>query len=78
MTEQEPPKHAFELTIRIGGEDWIQTVRELERLTDHVIEHGPRCTMVSGGSYVRIEIRDVTPEAYRKELNAWLKQQRVR
>jgi len=71
----EPPDHAFELVISVGGETWPRTVAELQRLTDHVAKHGPECNLVSGGggcAEVRIRRRDVTPENYQRELAAWV------
>ena len=78
--ESAPPKHAFELEIRIGGEDWASTMHELERFTAHVREHGPECSLASGGAGtagdIRIDTRDISPEEYREELHCWWKQQR--
>lgn len=74
-TPVEPPRHAFELEIKIGAETWERLLCELGRLDDHVREHGSACNMASGGggssSSVHIELRDVTPEQYREELEAW-------
>ena len=78
MSEVEVPKHAFELTVCVGGEDWEHTVRELERLTSHIRRHGPECNMSSGGagtaSHVYIETRDISPDAFEVELEAWSQQ----
>ena len=80
MSDTRPPRHAFELEIRIGGEDWASTMRELERFTAHVRKHGPDCSLASGGGGtsgdIRIDARDITPKAYREELDVWWKQQR--
>ena len=76
MSDVAPPKHAYELTVQIGADDWPTVIREIERLAAHIEDHGPECSMSSGGygvaSSVNIVTRDVTPEQYRKELAEWM------
>lgn len=80
LKDAPPPQHAFELRVHVGGEDWEMTLRELERLVDHVRGHGPACNISSGGggtsSQVSVGKRDVSPEQYRDELEAWMLQRR--
>lgn len=70
-----PPKHAFELSIKIGASTWEFALSALREIARHVEGCGPECGMVSGGwdgcYSVDIQKRDVTPEAYREELTAW-------
>ncbi len=78
LTKQEkPPCHAFEVRISIGGNDWPFVIDALKELVAHLEKHGENCGMCSGGyngSYsVDIQKRDVTPEAYRAELEEWRK-----
>lgn len=70
------PQRRFELTIRVSGDTWEIAMRELERLTFHIQDHGSECGMTSGGcdsgSYVHvIESHEMTPELYRDALRAW-------
>jgi hypothetical protein len=73
--EPAAPMHAFEVRISIGGETWDYVVRTLDELADHIALHGPGCNMCSGGAggshSVTIAERDITPEAYRAELEEW-------
>jgi hypothetical protein len=75
-----PPKHAYEVLIKIGGETWEYVTQTLHDLAFHVEEHGPECGLTSGGAggshYVHIERRDISPQDYRIELEAWLAQRR--
>lgn len=77
MSEKEaPPRHAFELTVKIGGDDWDYVLRVMAELADHLQEHGPECSMCSGGGggchSVHIERREVSPEEYHRELQEWM------
>lgn len=46
----EPPKQRrFRITITVDADEWHLAARELERVTDHVVDHGPVCNSVSGG-----------------------------
>ena len=67
-----PPKHPFEVNIRIGGDTWEYILRTVRELSYHLEEHGPDCRLCSGGAggchSVDIQRRDISPEDYRKEL----------
>ncbi|HEV7674469.1 MAG TPA: hypothetical protein VGQ12_08060 [Candidatus Angelobacter sp.] len=69
------PRHPFELRISIGGDDWDYVVRVIRELAVHIEEHGPDCAMCSGGAggchSVDIQRREISVEAYRKELADW-------
>ena len=77
---EKPPRHAYELTLRIGGETWEDVLRMLENKAHHIRQHGPECDSTWGGAgtsgYVHIQTRDVTPEKYREELEAWMQRRR--
>lgn len=70
-----PPKHAFEVQIRIGGDDWEYVMRTLRELVPHLEDHGSDCKMMSGGAggchSVDVQKRDVAPEDYHRELMVW-------
>ncbi len=75
------PKRAFELIVTIGADTWADALVEMDRLADHIREHGPRCHVVSGGcsSGAYVDIRHdptMTPERYVEELTAYLKSRR--
>ncbi|RIL03113.1 MAG: hypothetical protein DCC71_15390 [Proteobacteria bacterium] len=75
------PKHTFELTLHVGACDWPSVVREVQRLAEHVEEHGPDCNMSSGGygvgSYVSVEHQpDVTLESFVEAVEQWRLSQR--
>jgi hypothetical protein len=71
----ELPPHAYEVTIRIGGDDWEYVERALAEISTHLPDHGPDCNMCSGGAggshSVSVVTRDVTPEQFRAELEKW-------
>jgi hypothetical protein len=75
LQKNAPPKHPFELTIRIGGNDFDYVKRTAQDIATHIAECGENCSLASGGwggcHSVDIEKRDITPEAYRAELEAW-------
>jgi hypothetical protein len=70
-----PPRHPFEVTVRIGGNDWRYVTRTMNDLATHIEERGADCSMCSGGGggchNVHIAKRDVTPEQYEDELLRW-------
>lgn len=70
-----PPRHAFELSIKIGGDDWDYVLRSIRELAVHLENCGPDCGMSSGGCggshSVDIQKRDVAPEQYHRELMIW-------
>ena len=73
--EAPPPQHPFEVTIKIGGEDWEYVTRVMQELAVHLEAHGPECTMCSGGAggshSVSIAKRDISKAEFRKELMEW-------
>lgn len=75
-----PPVQPFELTIAIGAESWDLAIGRLRELANHIAEHGPDCSMVSGsaGSHASVTIvrREVSPGRFRKELFEWFDRQR--
>lgn len=70
-----PPQHAFEVTIKIGGNDWDYVLRTMRELATHLEDCGPACSSASGGwdgcHSVNVAQHDVTPEQYRNELMVW-------
>lgn len=80
MSSVFPPRRPVELAIHIGGDDWAETLSELQRLADYAKAHGPDCHHTRGGErssgQIRVETRDVSPEDYRAELDSWWGQQR--
>jgi hypothetical protein len=71
----EVSQHAFEVRISIGGNDWGYVIRTLRELASHVEDHGPECSLCSGGWHgshsIHIKSRDVTTDQFRNELEAW-------
>jgi hypothetical protein len=69
------PKHAFEITLKIGASTWEYAKRAVDDIAKHLEDCGENCGMVSGGwdgcHSVDIQKRDVTPEQYRDELEIW-------
>jgi hypothetical protein len=69
------PRHPFEVRITIGGDDWEYVLHTLMELRAHLEEHGPDCNLSSGGGggchSVDIQQREISVEAYRKELSDW-------
>lgn len=81
LPEPQKPHRRFELEIHVGADDWETVLRELQRLTAHLEEHGPACDSVSGGydqgSWVKIVERpDQTHDKYVAELEAYLASER--
>lgn len=84
--DQNPPHHAYEVHISIGAHNKAYVamhLAEVQALFDKALRHGNdgivNCS--SGGwtgSYsVETETRDITPDAYRQELDAWWEYQRA-
>lgn len=73
--EAPAPQHPFEVTIKIGGEDWEYVTRVMHELAIHLEAHGSECTMCSGGAggshSVSVAKRDISKEEFRKELMEW-------
>lgn len=44
-----PPQRCFVLTVKIGGDTWGDVASELARISEHVLDHGQECQLVSGG-----------------------------
>lgn len=69
------PRHAFEVTIKIGGDDWEYVLRAIKELAQYLEDHGPECKLLSAGAggchHVHIETRDIAPEDYHMELMRW-------
>lgn len=67
------PKHAFEVKIGIGSSTREYIERALEQLLEDVrrgsLNVASGCW--DGSYYMDVERRDVTPEQYRDELEAW-------
>ena len=75
MTDR--PHRAFEIDIHIGADTWEDAASEVERVMQHIIEHGQQCGMVSGGpsagSAVTIVHRpEMTHDRYFEQLDAHL------
>jgi hypothetical protein len=75
-TKEAPaPLHPFEVSIKIGGNDWPYVLQTVKELAEHLEQHGPDCTMASGGwsgcHSVDVRKRDISAEDYRRELDQW-------
>jgi len=75
-----PPRRAFELTIKIGGDTWRDVLRDLLDTARHVEQHGPQCNSVSGGYSTNhiVDVRvdpDMTHDRYVDQLEAYLAEQ---
>lgn len=71
------PHRAYELDIHIGGDTWEDVMRNFRELADHIPEHGPACSSVSGspscGHTVNVTHRpEMTNDRYFRELDAWM------
>ena len=72
-----PPRKAFEIEIRCGGHDWESAIAELERMVDHLRDHGPDCSLCTGNGWIRVEQNDQqTREKYNEHLQAYVEQER--
>lgn len=73
--EEKPPLHPFEVRISIGGNTWEYVLRAMEELAKYIEDRGPEAGLSSGGyggcHSVDVTTRDISPEAYRKELGEW-------
>jgi hypothetical protein len=45
----ERPQRMYQVTIEVGADSWEDTAAEIRRVLEHVEEHGPECSLVSGG-----------------------------
>ena len=73
----EGPKRCYELTIRIGSDDWEGVAQDLQWLAQHIPDHGPECdSCMGGGSHghtVTVVHRpEMTHERYFAELETYL------
>ena len=73
---EKAPLHAFELRITISASTWEFARRAAKEIAAHLEEREPNSTGISSGSYdgaysIDLTQRDITPEAYRDELEAW-------
>jgi hypothetical protein len=71
-----PPVSPFTVRITIGGQDWRYVRRRLEELAFEAQRREPAefqmCGGGAGGNYsVTTSTRDITPEKYEEELQAW-------
>ena len=71
------PHRAFEIDIHIGSDTWEDAAREVERVLSHVVEHGQRCGLVSGGystgaSVTIVHRPEMTHDRYFEQLDAHL------
>lgn len=81
MADSAPPKHTFELTIKVGSCDWSRVVEMLHELADHVAEHGPACNRCGAGPGIGYSVEvdhdpNVTEATYRAALDAWCAKRR--
>lgn len=75
--EPPPPQHPFEVTIHIGANEWPYVLEALDSIREQIHRAGEAAGMASGGWHgchsVTVAKRDITPEAYRQELENWHK-----
>jgi hypothetical protein len=71
----EAPRHAFEVRIGIGAQEWCYVLQAMRELIPHLERCGPECRMAGassdGSHWISIERRDVTPEEYQREVDVW-------
>lgn len=77
------PRNKYEVTLHVSAADWLAAIRALKDLVDHVDEHGPECSSVSGGGaashWVDIQHNpEQTPENYARELRAYVDAMRLK
>lgn len=75
MTDR--PHRAFEIDIHIGADTWEDAADEVERVMQHIIEHGQQCGMASGGystgaSVTIVHRPEMTHDRYFEQLDAHL------
>jgi hypothetical protein len=80
MTDR--PHRAYELDIHIGGDTWDEVIWNLHELANHIPDHGPACSSVSGspsgGHSVTVTHRpEMTHEKYIEALEAYLESRRA-
>jgi hypothetical protein len=71
------PKRRFEIIVSLSADDWQTAKRELADLAEHIADHGPECTSVSGGPssghfVVVTERPEQTHEKWEGELELFL------
>lgn len=71
------PKRRFTIDISIGADDWDTARRELLEVADHIAQHGPECSSVSGGysaghAVTITERPEMTHDSYFEALEAYL------
>lgn len=74
MSERPAPLHPFEVRISIGANDReyiVDTLRELAAEFEAGRDSGLASGGWSGSHSVTVSKRDITPEAYRAELEQW-------
>lgn len=78
-SSRRPPLPPLSLTVTVGATNWDTLRARFDPLAHHVLEHGPECNESSGSSDVYSQVvfvsREVDVEAYRAELEAWLKRE---
>ena len=69
------PHKAFEIRVSVSAHRWEDVADEVERIADHLREHGPICNSVAGGHVSHtVEVRHdpaMTIERNHAELEAW-------
>jgi hypothetical protein len=76
--DEEVPKRRYEITVRVGADDWDSAMMLLRDFCEHIPEHGEKCSLVSGGptagGSVMIEHRpEVTHDRYFAQVEEWKK-----
>lgn len=68
------PQHRFELSLRIGADDWTRLARLLQEIENELASRPPApFYVISGGGYwLHVEENpEQTPEKYQADLDAW-------
>lgn len=78
----EAPHRAYEITIRVGADNWEKAARAIEFAAHHLIDHGPECKSCMGGpdSNHTIEIAhdpEMTHERYFEKVHQWLAERKA-
>ena len=78
--QDDAPLHPFEIQITIGANTWEYARRAAQQIADYIEEREPKdCGCASGGwdgGYsIDVTQRDITPDAFRDELEAWRQRQ---
>ena len=77
---EKPPQHAFEITIRIGANTWEYARSAAQEIAYYIADREPDQVNLSSGGWdgchsVDLQRRRISPEDYRKELEAWREKQ---